>query len=252
MAKMTLLELVQDILNDMSSDEVNSISDTVESQQVAQTIKTVYYDLISDNDKPEHYNLKQLTALGNTNKPNYMQIPTRVTDIKWVKYDKRTTASPAITYDNICYRNKEEFLQSTLGRTSTDSDVDTITHDSGIKLLIKNDRFPTFFTSFDDEYLIFDAYNSAEESTLTSSRSLIYCKEEPLWTPSDSFVPDLDFDLFPLLLAEAKSVCFVNFTQSANPKIEQAARRHHSRQQGRKHRVSNANKNSTPDYGRKK
>ena len=42
MAKMTLLAMVQDILNDMDGDEVNSISDTVEAEQVAQIIKTTY------------------------------------------------------------------------------------------------------------------------------------------------------------------------------------------------------------------
>ena len=42
MAKMTVLEMVQDILNDMDSDEVNSINDTIEAQQVANTVRTVY------------------------------------------------------------------------------------------------------------------------------------------------------------------------------------------------------------------
>jgi hypothetical protein len=40
MAKMTLLEIVQDILSDMDSDEVNSINDSVESLQLAQMIKS--------------------------------------------------------------------------------------------------------------------------------------------------------------------------------------------------------------------
>ena len=40
--KMTLIELVQDVLNDLDSDEVNHIDDTIEAQQVAQIIKTSY------------------------------------------------------------------------------------------------------------------------------------------------------------------------------------------------------------------
>jgi len=38
MAKKTVLDMVQDILSDMESDEVNSISDTTEALQVAQII----------------------------------------------------------------------------------------------------------------------------------------------------------------------------------------------------------------------
>lgn len=34
--KLTLLEIVQDILNSMDSDEVNTISETIESDQIAQ------------------------------------------------------------------------------------------------------------------------------------------------------------------------------------------------------------------------
>jgi hypothetical protein len=47
MAKMTLLEMTQDILSDMDSDEVNSINDSVESLQVAQIIKTTYFNIVN-------------------------------------------------------------------------------------------------------------------------------------------------------------------------------------------------------------
>lgn len=46
MAKMNLLELVQDILNDLNADNVNSIDDTIESQQVAQIVKSTYFALM--------------------------------------------------------------------------------------------------------------------------------------------------------------------------------------------------------------
>ena len=37
---MTLLDMVQDVLNDLDSDEVNDIDDTIEAQQIAQIIKS--------------------------------------------------------------------------------------------------------------------------------------------------------------------------------------------------------------------
>ncbi len=44
MAKMTLLEVVQEILSDMNSDNVNSINDTIEAQQVVQIAKRTYFN----------------------------------------------------------------------------------------------------------------------------------------------------------------------------------------------------------------
>ena len=38
--KMTLLEMVQNILSDMDSEEINSLSDSNEAEQVALVIKT--------------------------------------------------------------------------------------------------------------------------------------------------------------------------------------------------------------------
>jgi hypothetical protein len=43
--KMTLLEIVQSTLSSMDSDAVNNINDTIESTQVAEVAKEVYYEL---------------------------------------------------------------------------------------------------------------------------------------------------------------------------------------------------------------
>lgn len=252
MPKLTLLELVQDILSDLNSDNVNSITDTVEAQQVAQTIKSVYFDIIADKNIPEHEGLKQLTSLGDSTKPNYMLIPTNVKRVKWLKYDVRTTTDTNIQYTTIDYKTPSDFLQDILGNDSSADNVDTVVDFSNVSLLIRNDKFPQFFTSFDDEYLVFDSYNSTEESTLTASRTLALVTLEPTWTASDTFVPDLDSDLFPLLLAEAKSLAFINNTQASNPKIEQIAKRHQNNLQNKRHRIKAANTKSTPDFGRKR
>ena len=41
--KKNLLEIVQNILSDMDSQEVNSISDSIEAMQVAQIVETTFY-----------------------------------------------------------------------------------------------------------------------------------------------------------------------------------------------------------------
>lgn len=52
-----LIEYVQDILSSMDSDEVNSISDTVESMQVATILKNCYEELVANIELPEEYTL---------------------------------------------------------------------------------------------------------------------------------------------------------------------------------------------------
>ena len=64
MAQRTLLRLVQDILSSLDSDEVNSISDTPESLQVANIVRTTYEDLVSLLDLPEHFSFFELTTAG--------------------------------------------------------------------------------------------------------------------------------------------------------------------------------------------
>ena len=57
--QMTLLEMVQDILNDIDSDPVNSIDDTEESVQIAQIIKTSYFALSTNRNWPHQKKLIQ-------------------------------------------------------------------------------------------------------------------------------------------------------------------------------------------------
>ena len=85
MAKMTLLEMVQDIMSDMDSDEVNSINDSQEATQVAQLIKSTYYNIIDGRDMPFLYELFQLEALGDSSKPSHMRLPEDIIDLKFIK-----------------------------------------------------------------------------------------------------------------------------------------------------------------------
>ena len=71
----TLLSMVQSILSDMDSEDVNSISDTVEAQQIASVIQDTYFNLISAREIPEHKQMLQLTSLSDSQKPTHFSIP---------------------------------------------------------------------------------------------------------------------------------------------------------------------------------
>ena len=251
MPKLTLLDMTQRILSSMDADTVNSFSDTIESEQVAYVIRDVYYDIINNIEIPEHRKLITLTALGSTSTPTHMQIPDGVRRIEEVRYNQVKSGATAKDYNRIYFMEPEDFLQLSLSRNSTDSTIVTVTVDGG-EVLIANNKAPDYYTTFDDSFLIFDSYDSAVDSTLQSSKFIVWAIQEPTFTMSDTFVPDLDVDCFPWLLNEAKSVAHVEINQRANPKAEQVALRQKIRWQSDRHNIasSQSNKYGRVDYGR--
>lgn len=243
MAKLTLLEMVQDIMSDMTSDEVNSITDTVEALQVAQIIKTTYFELFSNIEIPELEALVSLEGLGDTARPNYLRIPENVDKVKWVAYDSRTNDTSS--YKRLDFLRPEEFADYTFSR----SGVEGFTQVDGF--WIGTTASPRFWTSFDDLHIVFDSYDSEVDDTLQQSKNLAYVRKAYDFTMEDDFIPHIDSNLFPLLLAEAKSVSFNHLKGEPNPKEEQRARRQRVRVQNDLWRA-NPKKRTGPDYSRKR
>lgn len=221
MAKMTLLDIVQDIMSDMDSDEINSISDTAESLQVAQIVKTTYYNIIDGKDFPWMYELFQLNTSGTTSRPTHMSLPDDIIDLKWIKYNNKKSTDTKNKLEKVIYKTPEDFINIVDSRDSSSSNISVITDPSDITINIYTDRGPMYFTSFDDETLVFDAYDSAKETNLTNSNTQVYGKRSVTFTLSDSFTPDLPVQMFSYLLNEAKSTAFLTLKQMANQKAEQ-------------------------------
>lgn len=83
---MTVLQMTQNILSSMSSDEVNSISDTVESMQVAQILQNKYYDIVARGDLTLDDQLFQLVPSDNYQSPVLMSLPAGTMRINWIRY----------------------------------------------------------------------------------------------------------------------------------------------------------------------
>ena len=246
--KMTLLEIVQDILNDMDSDEVNSISDSVESAQVVSIIKDAYYDLINTRAWPQNYKLSTLEGVADADRPSHLKLPENVSEIEFIKYNVKESGSDDL-YRKMEYLTPDEFIDHVILRNSSDSNVQVVTQ-SEVKLNILNDQHPTYWTSFDDEYVIFDSFHSTYDTVLQQSKSLIHCLFEPSWTVSDSFIPDMPSKAFPLLLSTAKNACFIKLKQVSDPVEQDRARRHKTYLANNKWRHKKGTTNY-PNYGRK-
>jgi len=249
MPKLTVLAMTQDILSDMDSDEVSSIDDTVEAMQVAQIIKTAYYEVINDGDWPHLGQLLQLTASGDSELPTHMTLPDDVRYMEWIKYNKRKSTDTKDKYAGVTYMEPMDFIDRLNQRDSSNDDIKVVTDASGISLLILTDTAPTYYTSFDNDTIVFDSYDSDIDTTLQASKVQSFGFREPTFTLSDSFVPDLPSKAFPYLLSEAKSVAFNVLKQSANPKEEQRAGRQKRRLSQERWRFEGGI--TYPSYGRR-
>lgn len=327
--KRTLLDLTQTILSSLSSDEVNSISDTTESLQVAEIIKTTYFNIIARAGITDHKQLIQLDPSLDINNPVLMFVPAGIGSIEWLKYFNSnvldspasgshgintdivpgivwsttstssvlvgtgtkiftvasatlpifvgqvvtavsgtnsitgtvisyvglvltinatafvgsgtfaswtissTQSAPAIPgYQYVTILPITQFLDMTLGFNPANSNVETFTFhdnsnnfDSAYTFYFKNDKQPQYCTILSNYYVIFDGFDNTQDSTLQSSKTMALGTVIPAWTMTDTFIPNLSEDQFPLLLNEAKSLAYFELKQSAHPKAEQEAKR---------------------------
>lgn len=226
--RMTLLEMVQQILMSMDSDEVNNIADTTEALDIANIIKESYYDIISEISPKSTDGLFHLDASTDDTKPTLMYLPSNVAEIDWLKYNVGDTLTDT-NFRDLCYLDMNDFFQFTNGLDTDEDWTDSQTiqiagQDFNIKL--RNDVHPTYWTSVDDRTLLFDSYDKSVEDTLTSSRTYGYGSLIPTFQMSNSFVPQLDPRQFQLLLNSAKAQAFVEKKQVANEKAERRERKH--------------------------
>lgn len=232
--KMNVLSMVQNILSEMNSDNVNSISDTVESQMVANILKDTYYEMISSGIYPELKEWVVLNSSMDNNLPTIMYSPDNVSRIHSVKYNNKPVKYATLEYFDYLQSNKP-------------IDSKTVTFQS-YTYKITEDKDPFYFTILDNNTILFDSYNKNESSTLTSSRTTALVTIIPEFTLIDDFIPKIDSQIFPYFLAESKSKCFIAVKQTANAKVENIAQRLKFYLTRKKNLI---NEMRYPNYGRK-
>lgn len=247
--------MTQSILSSMSSDEVNSIGDTTESQQVAEIIRQKYFDIINRVPLPEHEQLIQLDASLDTDAPVMMFVPDGIGHIAWLKYynsnplDTAATTSthgintdlednsgsgvnspPGYQYVNIL--PAKQFIEIVNGFNPEESNVTSFTFTDAAhnfpgvyNFLYKNDRQPTYCCIINNYYVIFDSYDNTQDSTLQSTKTMAWGRVIPSFKMEDTFIPDLADEQFQLLLNEVKALAFFELKQQPHQLAIQETKR---------------------------
>lgn len=222
--KRTLLDMVQTILSAIDADEVNSIDDTIEATQVATVLKETYFAMSSNRDWAGQKRLIQFNHSGSPEKPTHLKTPETIKELHLFQYNI-TRTNETIEMREVCYKHPDEFLRMTSHRGINTPHTQVVTDFGGTPLVIINNKAPSYWTSFDDTYIICDSYDSEVDDALKSSKTQLHVTKFADWQMVDDFVPDMPAEAFSGLIAEAKSVAFVEVKQVANQKAEQEATR---------------------------
>lgn len=280
MAKQTLLQMTQAILNAMSSDEVNSIGDSTESLQVANIIQAKYYDIATRGRLPDDCQLFSLTPSNDETKPTLLTLPAGVTHIEWLKYFDSNPAdgqqvsqfgsfshgvnldlhpNPNVVtqsppgYKLVHYMSIPEFLDQINRFNPSDSNVKSYPFTEGgttFTFLYKNNIQPKYYTVISNLYVIFDSFDNQFDSTLQASKFLCYGQIATPFSLTDSFIPALDDNQFPLLVNEAKALAFYELKQAPHAKAEQEIKRQWSSVQKNKEVSKLSSFDQLPSFGR--
>ena len=175
MALINVLTYVQRALGVVDANNVSSIGDTVESNQVFELLQTAYVELITDF--PWHH-LREFQQLQVTADKHIMKLPTDTMGFDYIRYNKK----------DVSFKEPHDMQALLDSRETLLTDVDNI---GAI-----TDRDPAFWTTVDDENIIFDSYNVA----LQSSLSLIETVKEPIELAEGTDVPDVVKRMEPILL----------------------------------------------------
>lgn len=329
--RLTLLQMVQSILSSLGSDEVNSISDTTESLQVADIVKQTYMNMIGRYDLPQHNQPFQLQASDSAASPVLMSFPPGVTRIEWLKYldtnpqdstqvdqygaySKHDTNTDLVANANgwstssltsntiqtgtltftvgagLSINVNDTFFAVPVGTTSILMSGNVISY-TGTTLVVnstnavgigtfanwqisqsgqffgpiykevvilpfedfvhlvnslgpdiqgdtnsfqfsdpenatglpqnfnfyfKNDKTPEYCCIIGNQWVIFDSFDSAQDSTLQSAKTMGYGWVYPPLVMQDNAYPPIEDQVFPLFLASAKVLAFEELKQIPN------------------------------------
>ena len=205
--------------------------------------------MISNRNWAHTKHILNLTASTDNLFPTYMSIDEDVKEMISIFYDKRKDGETRLRYEEVLWKDPDDFLRYVNKRDSTSADVVTVIDPSGVKLLIQTNKAPSFYTSFDDTGLVFDSYDSEVDSTLQASKTQARAYIMPDFELTDDYIPDLPREAFVALIEEAKSKAQLKLKQMQDIKSEQEAGRQ-NRWLARKQWTVNGGIRY-PNYGRK-
>ena len=130
--KRTLLDMTQEIQSDLDLDEIESIDDTMESEQIVVILKSTYYAMMSNRDWPHLRRSIQIEPYSDVTKPTHMKIQDEIKELCFLNYNKANATDTRKKYSEVKYLQPDEFIHKTNQNDSSQANVTEVVDPGGI------------------------------------------------------------------------------------------------------------------------
>ena len=223
----SLLDITQKVLAKLSLEPVNSIVESEDALDIAREAENTFYDLLSREDWTRHKDVLKLEAFSDPDNPISLVIPEssgHINELRLDITDSTTVDSTGITVKEIEYLEPYEFRNYLEKRNSSHENVEVVDYNK-YPLLIINDEWPMYWSSFDDKVILFDSYDKEEVDTLISRYAFIETQTQPVWSMSDDYQIDVPDQMYSLYLSELTAACSIYLNEEESPEDERRRNR---------------------------
>lgn len=200
---------------------------TEDSEEIAYHAKDLWDFMQGRADWPHQKKFIQLDPMADSEKPNYLKLPTVVNEIvkNSLRYREKpvTYLSPEVFIDMLNSRNNIVKDSNGVESDSYDDNVQVVSSYEGIPLYIYDDRNPTYWTTFDDDTLVFDSYDKVNEDTLQNSNSSVLAYVTTELIIADDTIVDLPAGLLSLFQSELNREVSLRIRREVSPIDEKRA-----------------------------
>lgn len=255
--KYTLLQMTQMILGAMDSDEISSIADTTESARVAKIVEETYFYLVSELDLPPLETMFQLDEWADTTHPIVMTRPATTPRIQSIQYNVQLTGATNSDWKDIPYVTPDDFFSTADMLNADNTNItsntfDELTLGDSIEIKYWNDRGPSYYTTLEDNFIIFDAIDTAVDTKMSAAKTRAFGYLETTVTQVDSTSFTMNEYQFSMFLNACKVQAFDEIKQTQNNTAISRFRKGKIRSQRTKRAIGGMTEfNRLPDYGRK-
>jgi hypothetical protein len=240
----TNLKLINKCLEAIGADSIESADFSDEyPTKILSMIEDVYYDIVFTKDKSHYGEVHKLEPVTYGGSTVGVTTPTKfflyisddgvrhdVRNVSHVSFN-RTSEANLLTdpdYIDVQYLDPESFLKLNDGLSSDFVITDVGLSDDGYGICkVRTDVDPSYYTSFDNQTVVFDAYDITKDTGghMDEDRLRVVLTKYPLFLSGETDIQDIEINMWPEFVRACQSMVFSLDKDGPNQGLEIAQRR---------------------------